>query len=84
MSQPHPSRAAAAVKQIPSVGVRVCSERNEIIKLFLMHYLLFDLEDADLTDKQKKQALNPHIELRECFDFHVKKSGFIATYEGQL
>lgn len=27
---------------------------------------LFDLEDADLADKQKKQALNPHIELREC------------------
>lgn len=24
-------------------------------------------EDADLMDKQKKQTLNPHIELRECF-----------------
>lgn len=24
-------------------------------------------EDADLTDKQKKQTLNPHIELREYF-----------------
>lgn len=49
-----------------------------------MHYLLFDLEDADLTDKQKKQALNPHIELRECFYFHIKILGFIATYQGQL
>lgn len=34
---------------------------------FLKLYPLFELEDADLTDKQKKQALNPHIELRECF-----------------
>lgn len=33
---------------------------------FLTLSLLFELEDADLTDKQKKQALNPHIELREC------------------
>ncbi len=28
---------------------------------------LFCAEDADLTDKQKKQTQNPHIELRECF-----------------
>lgn len=49
-----------------------------------MHCLLFDLEDADLTDKQKKQALNPHIELRECFYLHVKMSGSLATYRGQV
>lgn len=30
-------------------------------------FLFFFLEDADLTDKQKKQTLNPHIELREYF-----------------
>lgn len=30
-------------------------------------FVLFGAEDADLTDKQKKQTLNPHIELREYF-----------------
>ena len=31
--------------------------------------MLFPAEEADLSDKQKKQTLNPHIELRECFFF---------------
>lgn len=57
--------------------------KNSTIQV-VSDYLRFDLEDADLTDKQKKQALNPHIELRECFYFHVKISGFITSYQGRF
>lgn len=32
----------------------------------MFHFLFYE-EDADFTDKQKKQTLNPHIELREWF-----------------
>lgn len=41
---------------------------DNILEMKCLTFLYFcGAEDADLTDKQKKQTLNPHIELREYF-----------------
>uniref|UniRef100_A0A7N6BBM4 1-phosphatidylinositol 3-phosphate 5-kinase n=1 Tax=Anabas testudineus TaxID=64144 RepID=A0A7N6BBM4_ANATE len=64
-SQPRPSRAEAAWRPIPSVSVQVHWSSNSLIDLISeVTVSLFCAEDADLSDKQKKQSLNPHVELQ--------------------
>ncbi|XP_034021114.1 1-phosphatidylinositol 3-phosphate 5-kinase, partial [Thalassophryne amazonica] len=43
------------------------------------------LKDSDAADKQKKQSLNPHIELRECFHAHSTsfQPGFVSVHPTQ-
>lgn len=46
-----------------------------------LHFSFFALcaEDAELGDKQKKQTLNPHVELREFIHLYPRRGIYIHT-----
>lgn len=88
VSQPRPSRAAAAVKQIPSVGVQVCSEISDAEFIHVVSDTLPSVWTRRCRSDRQTEEAGPESTYWTTWVFTlvsiVKISGFPVTCQGQL